>query len=205
MGHFAWSAENEVFIAQIDAEHRNLLQVAAELERAVEAPVPPQERRDRLGALAARMEEHFSHEEWLMESVSYPLFGWHRQQHDTARRRLKLFRPLVEADDANASEAFFEFLSGWFEGHTGVTDRMIAAFVRNYERSHATSAFERWGAAGPPGSARRQAPAQELGPFPKTVRFCKTCGRQTTHELKPDGLACRDCAARVVGAELDRD
>lgn len=145
MPPIAWSPENEVFIAQIDAEHRDVYQVSAEFERAIKEKLPLHELCAHLRTVGARMEEHFVHEEWLMQSVQYPSLGWHRQQHQTARRRLKLFKPLIEAGDAEAAEAFLEFLAGWLHDHTTVTDRMMAAFVRNYERAHAASALERWG------------------------------------------------------------
>jgi hemerythrin-like metal-binding protein len=146
MKHFVWTPEHEVFIAQIDTEHRGLFEVAAAFERALTEKAPVAEVQDRLHALAALLEEHLSHEEWLMQSVRYPSFGWHRQQHDTARRRLKLFLPLIEEGNDQAIEAFMEFLGGWLNDHVGLTDRMMASFVRNYERAHATSALERWGA-----------------------------------------------------------
>ncbi len=206
MGHFAWSTENEVFIAQIDAEHRDIFQLAERLERAIETQAPPAEIRAHLHALAAHAEEHFSHEEWLMQSVRYPSYGWHRQQHDTARRRLKLFVPLVEEGNVEAIEAFLEFLAGWLADHTGVTDRMMASFVRNYERAHATSALERWGVSNTmTAAAPHHSRWAEAGPYPKTLHFCRTCGHQTAHEMRPSGLLCRNCADRSVGAELDRD
>ncbi|HLK48549.1 MAG TPA: hemerythrin family protein [Bryobacteraceae bacterium] len=206
MSHFAWSSENEIFLVQIDAEHRDLFQIAAGLENALEGKAPPPEIHNYLHALAAHLEEHFSHEEWLMQSVRYPSYGWHRQQHDTARRRLKLFVPMVEEGNPEAVDAFLEFLAGWLQDHIGVTDRMMAAFVRNYERAHSTSALERWGA--PPvlrAAASHHYVPESLGPFPKTLRYCKTCGHQTTHEMRPSGLTCRNCVERSVGSELDRD
>ena len=205
MRHFAWSSENEVFIAQIDAEHRELFQLARDLESAIEAKAPPVEVRARLHALASHIEEHFSHEEWLMQSVEYPSYGWHRQQHDTARRRLKLVARLIEAGNGEAADVFLEFLEGWFNDHTSITDRMMASFVRNFERAHATGALERWGGPIRLPASRAAAAGEEVGPFPKTVHFCRACARQTTHEIRPGGLTCRDCAERSVGAELDRD
>ena len=206
MGQFVWSPENEVFLAQIDAEHRDLFQVAEGLEHAISTRAPPGETREHLRALVAHAEDHFSHEEWLMQSVRYPSFGWHRQQHDAARRRLKLFIPLVEEGNTEAAVAFLEFLAGWLHDHTSLTDRMMAAFVRNYERAHATGALQRWGApAASAAAAPPPTPAGQSGPFPKTLRFCRACGRQTPHEIRPSGLMCRACAERSVGAELDRD
>jgi len=204
MRGFAWSSENEVFIAQIDAEHRDLFQIAERLEGAIEAKASPAETRLHLQALAGHTEEHFKHEEWLMQSVAYPSYAWHRQQHDTARRRLKLFVPLIESEDGEAAEVFLDFLDGWLHDHTTVTDRMLGAFVRNYERAHATDPLGRW--SGPnkeTGGALRH--VRETGPFPKTLKYCAACGHQTAHEMKVSGLVCRECAQRAVGVELDRD
>ena len=212
MRHFEWSSEdNEIYIAQIDAEHRDLFQLARGLEQALENHLPQAQVQDHLHALASHLEDHLSHEEWLMHSVSYPSYAWHRSQHETARRRLKLFIPLVENGDAEAADVFLEFLAGWLQDHTSVTDRMMGAYVRNYERAHATDALERWGtavaraAAARMSAERRGHAATETGPFPKTIRYCNVCGCQTTHELRPGGLACQKCAERSVSAELDRD
>jgi hypothetical protein len=51
-----------------------------------------------------------------------------------------------------------EFLEGWLRDHITLTDRMMAAHVRNYERANATSALERWGAPLP----------AETGTLPRT-------------------------------------
>ena len=69
---------------------------------------------------------------------------------------------MVEAGDKDAAELLLEFLAGWLQDHTTVTDKMMGAYVRNYERTHATSAFERWSEARSPDGAvlyfsRRQA------------------------------------------------
>jgi hemerythrin len=206
MRGFAWSSENEVFIAQIDAEHRDLFQIAARLEQAIEEKAPPAETRQLLDTMAAHVGDHFSHEEWLMQSVAYPSYGWHRQQHDTARRRLKLFVRLIEEENGEAADVFLDFLAAWLHDHTTVTDRMMAAYVRNYERAHATDALERWSLpASRAEKMPRTPPAEELGPFPKTLKYCSACGHQTAHDMKLTGLVCRECAQRAVGVELDRD
>src|SRR5579871_216682 len=197
MREFTWSQEDEVFLVQIDAEHRELFRFAEALHRAIAAGAPG-EVREHLRAIAAHAEEHFSHEEWLMQSVAYPSYAWHKQQHDTARRRLKLFIPMVESGDKEATELFLEFLAGWLHDHTSVTDRMMASYVRNYERSHAASALERWG--DPRGRARSNQPSN--GPYPRTIRSCQACGEQTTHEMRPNGMVCLKCAERSVSADL---
>jgi hemerythrin len=194
MRHFTWSRENEVFLPQIDAEHRDLFRVADGLQQAVAGKTTTAVNA-RLHAFIARAEEHFSHEEWLMQSVKYSSYGWHLQQHNTARRRLKLFAPLVENGESEAAELLLEFLEGWLQDHTSVTDRMMAAYVRNYERANATSALERWGTPLPAGT----------DPLPRIVRFCEACDDDTSHEIRPSGPVCLRCVERSVSADLDRD
>ena len=198
MHNFRWSEENEVFLPPIDAEHRDLFRLAGALQQALGAGAPSQEIEAYWKELVDHSEEHFQHEEWLMQSSAYPSYGWHRNQHDTARRRMKLFAPMIAAGDQEAVELFFEFLTGWLEDHTSVTDRMMAAHIRNYDRAHPPKVSRK--AAEATGGARK-----EEGPHPSTVRFCKSCGAQTTHEITPDGMVCRKCAERSVSAELDRD
>jgi hemerythrin len=204
MRHFTWSPENEVFLAQVDAEHRDLFRIADELQQAVAGNVLPAVKQQ-MRRLVDHAEEHFSHEEWLMQSVKYSSYDWHKQQHDTARRRLKLFVPLIESGNVEAADVFFEFLEGWLQDHTSLTDRMMAAHVRNYERAHATNALERWGEPGPAGAARGRVTVDETGPFPRTVRFCKACEEETTQEIRSTGLVCLKCTERSVSADLDRD
>jgi hemerythrin-like metal-binding protein len=194
MRHFRWGEENEVFLAQIDAEHRDLFRIADKLQQAVAGKAAAAVNQH-LHALIAHAEEHFSHEEWLMQSVKYSSYGWHLQQHNTARRRLKLFAPLVESGDSEAAELLLDFLEGWLRDHSGVTDRMMAAYVRNYERANATSALERWG----------RPLADENGPPPKFVRFCEACNDYTSHEIRPGGSVCLKCVASSVSADLKRD
>jgi hemerythrin-like metal-binding protein len=172
MAQFTWSAENEVFLAPVDAEHRDLFRIADGLEDAVARNAFPDEVCEHLQRLTVHVAEHFSHEEELMRGVRYPSYGWHRAQHNTARRRLKVLVPLIEAGSQEAANLLLEFLAGWLQDHTTLTDKMMAAFVRNYERTHGGSLHERmekWSpvplshAASP---APMDSPAQTHGPRP---------------------------------------
>ena len=75
-----------------------------------------------------------------MKSASVPDFEWHKLQHDTARKRAKVFAEDIEAGNREAPMAFLDFLARWFKDHLGLTDRMMGAHVRNYERLHAKMA-----------------------------------------------------------------
>ena len=173
MGRFTWSTENEVFLAPVDAEHRGLFRFADELQVAIAKSAPPDAICEHLHRLEEYMAEHFSHEEELMREVGYLSYGWHRAQHDTARRRLKLLVPLIETGDIQAAELCLEFLAGWLHDHTTLTDKMMTAFVRNYERTRAARSVDRRekALAVPASSASSITPAaSQAAPPPPTGR-----------------------------------
>jgi len=51
------------------------------------------------------------------------------------RKRMKEFVPLIEAGDLEAGKSLTEFLGHWLKDHTGLTDRMMGAFLRNQQRA----------------------------------------------------------------------
>jgi hemerythrin len=133
---FHWSKSNAVFVPEIDDEHRAIYQAGADLQQAFDSGAPLVCVQEILGALITVTEEHFAHEERLMRRGHYESFSWHKQQHDTARRRIKEYASQIEAGDAEAGKALNEFLSKWLHDHMGLTDRMMGAFLRNQQRAH---------------------------------------------------------------------
>jgi hemerythrin len=139
MHRFKWTKAHEVFLPETDAEHRNLFHLADELQTAVAKADAPRMLQT-LRALMAATEDHFAHEESQMRSSHYPSYGWHKQQHDTLRKRIVQFVPQIESGDQQAANLLLEFLSDWLKDHTAVTDRMLCAYLRNHERGAAQTA-----------------------------------------------------------------
>ena len=133
---FKWSKAHAVYLPEIDAEHRNIFRMAEELHKAGAAGADGERVLTLLRGLMAAAEVHFNREERLMRSIEYPLYQWHKQQHDTVRKRGREFLKKIEAAEVGALEMLMAFLSGWLKDHTSLTDRMMGAYVRNYERLH---------------------------------------------------------------------
>ena len=134
MRPFKFGKKNEMFVPELDAEHRNMFRLAGELHVAIESAAPPERVRPLLDALLADTEEHFAHEERLMRAAAYPAYDWHRQQHDTLRKRARGFVAQWENGDHESAPMLLEFLAVWLKDHTGVADRMLGASLRNYQR-----------------------------------------------------------------------
>ena len=136
MPMFQWSRQYAVFVPEIDAEHRAIFTMGAELERAAASHAPKARMREMVRALAGHAEDHFTHEERLMREVRYQAFEWHKKQHDGVRRRLKEFAKRIETGDREAPAELLAYLAHWLHGHTSLTDRMMGARLRNFEREH---------------------------------------------------------------------
>jgi hemerythrin len=72
-----------------------------------------------------------------MRASGYDAFAWHKGQHDGARRRAKRFLRRIQEGDRKAGGELIEYLAGWLQSHVLVTDRLMAAYLRNFERGRA--------------------------------------------------------------------
>ena len=134
MSLFHWTTQYSVYVPEIDAEHRAIFMMGAELERAAASHAPKSRIREMLCALVAHAEDHFTHEERLMKDVRYEGYEWHKRQHDGVRRRLAEFGRRIEAGEREAPSEMLHYLSGWLHDHTALTDRMMGARLRNFHR-----------------------------------------------------------------------
>ena len=137
MSLFKWSDSNEVYMPEIDAEHRALFQIGKDIEQALAAGAGIEQLKPMVEALMASAEDHFAHEERLMQAARYSAFEWHKRQHDAVRRRMLTFLSSLEQGDPDAPKLLLEYVSDWICGHTATTDRMMAAALRNYQRKRA--------------------------------------------------------------------
>jgi hemerythrin len=134
MSLFRWSKDHSVYLPEIDAEHRGLCRIGAELHQAMVAGGKPAQLRPILANLMEAVDEHFRHEERLMKVVHYAAYDWHKRQHDTIRKRLRQTIKQVDAGDADCCTGLVKYLNTWLGDHMTVTDRMMGAFIRNYLR-----------------------------------------------------------------------
>jgi hemerythrin len=139
MQPFKWTKAHSVFLPEVDAEHRNLFRLAQELQQAMEAGAEAPRIQTLIQSLLGSIEEHFAHEERLMKSSGCESFDWHKEQHDTVRKRAKRFAQRFAAGDAAAAAELLECLAHWFKDHIGLTDRMMGSQVRNHGRLEASA------------------------------------------------------------------
>jgi len=117
MERYDWSEKYSVGVAEIDRQHRRLLEIMARLHRAMLA----RESREIVGEILAELVdytgEHFAFEEDLMRCYEYPGYEDHKRQHDELRRKVVAMSGDHKAGKVVVSMKLMEFLVSWLTGH----------------------------------------------------------------------------------------
>jgi len=135
MHSLKWSVSHAVFVPEVDDEHKEIFAAVARLQEALASQSPWSEIRELTRLLAASASGHFAHEERLMHAARYESLRWHKQQHGSARKRIRQFVHGVKQGNPEAGTALVEYLTSWLPNHARLPDRMMGAFLRNQRRS----------------------------------------------------------------------
>lgn len=129
MKDIVWSEILSVGFDDIDDDHRKLVGIFNELNRAVTKGEPAE-------YLAATLEElinctvwHFSHEDRLMIKHGYDEIDAHRAEHrELIESAKEMQRMLLQAGGAVADEQII-YLERWLTAHILTTDQRLGAFL----------------------------------------------------------------------------
>jgi hemerythrin len=128
---FKWEPEYSVNVASIDAQHKGLLALGAELFDAMQKGQGKAATGKILDRLIKYTVIHFKHEESLMQANRYPDFASHKAQHDALTVQVAQFQTEFMADRAALSMDLLDFLKNWLIGHIQGSDRKYMPFIRD--------------------------------------------------------------------------
>ena len=140
MRRFEWTADYSICLREVDADHRTLFEIADKLDRAIIGGAPAEALQHLVSELAAEAAGHFAHEEKLMRETAYSAAAWHKAQHAHAMAQLQALQPGILRGETEAALALLAFLSDWLRNHIPLSDRMLAAHLRNRQRALAALA-----------------------------------------------------------------
>lgn len=131
MRSLKWNISHAVFVTEIDDEHREIFEQVSALQKALSSPSPSPRVHELTRRLITCIADHFAHEERLMRAARYGSMDWHKQGHNSARRRAAQLASRIEQGDPGAGIALVEYLTSWLRDHSRLADRMLGAFLRN--------------------------------------------------------------------------
>lgn len=127
MGMLHWQDSFSVGHPQLDAEHQVLMALINRLQ-GLGGEVPSAVT-EALGDLVRYVEEHFRHEEALLDQAAYPGLEGHRRLH--LRFRLQLASFLERCGDAPEAvlEELRTFLAAWWRHHVLEEDLRYRSYL----------------------------------------------------------------------------
>ncbi len=126
---FRWDESFMVGIAEIDRQHKLLVDIVNELYYEAN-----QKRgHEMLGRILAGLVEytktHFTYEEGLMAMHGYPDLEAHQAKHKKLVARVMEFQGRVTANDESVLEELLQFLKDWLAHHIQGTDKKYVPFL----------------------------------------------------------------------------
>jgi hemerythrin-like metal-binding protein len=135
MGAQRYPLPAEIDVPEFDAEHRDLYRHLTELLHALATGAGGDRLSEILQNLVEHLHDHLAHEERALRLARYPSLEWHIRQHDVGRRRIRSAVRRFKSGDRQVLIDLALFLGRWLPDHIAVTDRMAAAYLRNFERA----------------------------------------------------------------------
>lgn len=123
MSLITWSDDFSVNIKEIDNQHRQLIELINQLQRAMREGKGANVLNDILQRLIDYTDYHFSTEERLMEAYNYPGFVNHRAQHQALTRKVQEFQRQYRQNPTGLSVQLLNFLKEWLTEHILKSDK----------------------------------------------------------------------------------
>jgi hemerythrin len=123
----AWSGDLTVGWDEMDREHRQMVDLAGELQTAMEMGESATELKRRHAALAACAAQHFTNEEGTMLATGYPKYEEHRAEHQQLLEQLALIRDALAGGAGGG--LLVTIMTGWTIPHMRGADQSLARYL----------------------------------------------------------------------------
>ena len=128
MQPFEWTEDCSVDIPQLDAQHRHIIELLAELRKCADigesaALVPTA-----LDRMVKYAESHLEREEFVLRIRNYPGYAEHKTEHDAYRKKLASLQ--AQSGRADSGVRITNFLAQWWKFHIQTSDQQYARFFR---------------------------------------------------------------------------
>ncbi len=126
-----WHDNFSVGVAEVDHEHRKLIDLINGLYGVMMRGASQDEVLDALGEIYAQIAAHFALEEKMMRRTRYPSLDEHKQDHETLLDDLRDLMDDVEDDGTFDEQQLANDLNRWFSDHFRTHDAKLHASGRH--------------------------------------------------------------------------
>ncbi|MBK8803442.1 MAG: hemerythrin family protein [Fibrobacteres bacterium] len=128
-----WTDEIETGFEKIDAQHRTLFSLMAQIDTEMVDNAPPNDLAGRLRQLLEFTDLHFATEERLMRKLGYDGLDVHVKSHEDLCERITV-ATTRELDGHDLHGELMAILSAWLVEHIHTQDLPMARWMRSLSR-----------------------------------------------------------------------
>ncbi len=125
MSLLQWRDEFILGIAEVDHEHRELIELINKLQQDLHAGTDTQRIVSVLGEIYAQIAAHFALEEKMMRNTHYPAYAEHKEDHETLLDDLRDIMDDIEDDGVLDEAQLTDDLNRWFGDHFQTHDAKL--------------------------------------------------------------------------------
>ncbi len=130
MAFVDWKPEYSVGHAEIDQQHRKLVDIINHLHDSMKLGGKPEDLKRILDDLVNYTRYHFSHEEKLMQQAGYPDLANHQRVHRAMVEQVERLRKEIASSRVGFSIKLMAFLKNWLSDHILGTDQKYAPTLK---------------------------------------------------------------------------
>jgi len=131
MSLIEWKDEFNLGIAEVDREHRDLIEQINGVHDAATRGANRRTLLRALGDIYTRIAAHFALEESLMRRIRYMAFAEHKEDHEILLDDLRDIMAQVEAGGSYSQERLSADLDYWFSAHFRRHDALLHKQAQN--------------------------------------------------------------------------
>lgn len=125
-----WSAALETGIAEIDVQHKRLVEIANHVVACVQEKLGTLGVDEMVQQLRDYTVVHFQDEERIMEGLRYPEHGAHHAEHERLKHQVKIWQREIYHHEGVTVGEVRDFLREWLIGHILRSDMAFKEWLR---------------------------------------------------------------------------
>jgi hemerythrin len=131
MALIKWTAEYELGVASIDAQHKHLVDIVNRFDESLQKGKGSRVMNEILNELVGYTQEHFADEEKIMSQAGYEHLKQHQAQHRQLLQKVERFQFEFNGEGRRVTSDVQDFLRYWLSSHILKDDK---AFVRSRQQ-----------------------------------------------------------------------
>ncbi len=130
MEQIQWDESFSVGVAQMDREHKRIIDMINLLLRDPEADVSSETVSEILTRITKYAQEHFATEEGLMAQHGYPELSSHKEKHRAFRKKAVSFCLAAMDGQPSVPADVLHYLKEWWTQHILTVDMRLSSFYK---------------------------------------------------------------------------